>query len=146
MVAQTRRISPGPGLNVGTAMSCARPVRPAWSEPSPQARSSTSSLWLPQRRDRRIAVHLVWEYDRGGRGGLLMCPLFSLTPAQGGVREVSSPAGPDPAAKGNRHDGDPRTRDAASACCAQPEPLSRGERTDRGSSSVVVVHPVRRRA
>jgi hypothetical protein len=25
-------------------MSCARPVRPAWSEPSPQARNSTSSL------------------------------------------------------------------------------------------------------
>jgi len=31
MVAQTRRISPGSGLNVGTAMPCARPVRPAWS-------------------------------------------------------------------------------------------------------------------
>jgi len=31
MVAQTWRISPGSGLNVGTAMSCTRPVRPAWS-------------------------------------------------------------------------------------------------------------------
>src|SRR2546425_6125432 len=38
MVAQTRRISPGSGLNVGTAMPCARPERPAWSEPSPKAR------------------------------------------------------------------------------------------------------------
>src|SRR5665213_673709 len=45
MVAQTRRISPGSGLNVDTAMPCARPVRPAWSEPSPQVRSPTSSLY-----------------------------------------------------------------------------------------------------
>src|SRR5260221_13017298 len=37
MVAQTRRISSGSGLNVDTAMPCARPERPAWSEPSPQA-------------------------------------------------------------------------------------------------------------
>src|SRR5882724_11561185 len=44
MVAHTRRISPWSGLNVGPAMPCARPVRPAWSEPSPGARSSTSSL------------------------------------------------------------------------------------------------------
>src|SRR5436305_1499419 len=44
LVAQPRRISPGAGLNVATAMPCARPVRPAWSEPSPRARSSTSSL------------------------------------------------------------------------------------------------------
>src|SRR5262249_52951088 len=44
LVAQTRRISPGAGLNVGTAMSCARTGRPAWSEPSPRARSPTSSL------------------------------------------------------------------------------------------------------
>src|SRR2546423_12779759 len=44
MVAQTRRISPGSGLNVDTAMPCARPERPAWSEPSPRARSSTSDL------------------------------------------------------------------------------------------------------
>src|SRR6476660_2252334 len=42
MVAHTRRISPWSGLNVGTAMPCARPVRPAWSEPSPEVRSSTS--------------------------------------------------------------------------------------------------------
>jgi thioredoxin reductase (NADPH) len=45
MVAHTRRISFGSGLNVGTAMPCARPERPAWSEPSPQAPQSTSSLW-----------------------------------------------------------------------------------------------------
>src|SRR5665213_965582 len=45
MVAQTLRISPGSGLNVDTAMPCARPVRPAWSEPSPQARHFTSSLY-----------------------------------------------------------------------------------------------------
>src|SRR4051794_20775639 len=44
MVAQTRRISPGSGLNVDTAMPCARSVRPAWSEPSPQAPQSTSNL------------------------------------------------------------------------------------------------------
>src|SRR5258705_1304412 len=40
MVAQTRRISPGSGLNVDPAMPCARPVRPAWSEPSPRALQS----------------------------------------------------------------------------------------------------------
>src|SRR5882757_402362 len=51
MVAQTRRISPGSGLNVGTAMPCARPERPAWSEPSPRARSSTSSLLREQPLD-----------------------------------------------------------------------------------------------
>src|SRR5882757_7214864 len=45
MVAHTRRISPWSGLNVGTAMPCARPVRPAWSEPSPLARNSPSSLF-----------------------------------------------------------------------------------------------------
>src|SRR5258708_5000222 len=55
MMAQTRRISPRPlktwsGLNVDTAMPFARPVRPAWSEPSPRARSSTSSRLLPQAR------------------------------------------------------------------------------------------------
>ena len=32
------------GLNVDPAMPYARPERPAWSEPSPRARSSTSSL------------------------------------------------------------------------------------------------------
>jgi hypothetical protein len=37
LVAQTRRISPGSGLNVDTAMPRARPERPAWSEPSPRA-------------------------------------------------------------------------------------------------------------
>src|SRR4051812_34006580 len=37
LVAQTLRISPGSGLNVVTAMPCARPERPAWSEPSPHA-------------------------------------------------------------------------------------------------------------
>src|SRR3954468_19889303 len=41
--SDTLRISPGSGLNVGTAMPCARPERPAWSEPSPRPRSSTSS-------------------------------------------------------------------------------------------------------
>src|SRR3982750_1783646 len=50
MVAQTRRISPGSGLNVGTAMPCARPVRPAWSEPSPRARNSTSGLEFVEER------------------------------------------------------------------------------------------------
>src|SRR2546426_4269421 len=44
LVAHTRRISPGSGLNVVPAMPCARPERPAWSEPSPQARNSTSNL------------------------------------------------------------------------------------------------------
>src|SRR5258705_6899969 len=53
MVAHTRRISPGSGLNVGTAMPSARPERPAWSEPSPQARSSTSNL---SRSDSRARV------------------------------------------------------------------------------------------
>src|SRR3954468_19971748 len=43
--SDTLRISPGSGLNVGTAMPYARPDRPAWSEPSPQARSSTSNLF-----------------------------------------------------------------------------------------------------
>src|SRR6476469_592350 len=48
MVAHTRRISPGSGLNVGTAMPCARPERPAWSEPSPQAPSTRAQpLQLP---------------------------------------------------------------------------------------------------
>src|SRR6478735_2466803 len=54
MVAHTRRISPGSGLNVDTAMPCARPVRPAWSEPSPQAPQSTSSPWLSQRAERGV--------------------------------------------------------------------------------------------
>src|SRR5205807_7585855 len=44
LVAKTRRISPRSGLNVGTAMPCARPERPAWSEPSPDARNFTSRL------------------------------------------------------------------------------------------------------
>src|SRR6478672_5591474 len=59
LVAQTRRSSPGSGLNVDPAMPYARPERPAWSEPSPQARSSTSSLLagqpLPEHDVRRIA-------------------------------------------------------------------------------------------
>src|SRR5437588_6196273 len=38
MVTQPRRISPGSGLPVGTAMRGARPGRPAWSETSPRAR------------------------------------------------------------------------------------------------------------
>ena len=45
MAPQTRRISPGSGLNVDPAMSYARPERPAWSGTPPQARNSTSSLW-----------------------------------------------------------------------------------------------------
>ena len=41
----TRRSSPGSGLNVDPL--CPTPDRrPAWSEPSPRARSSTSSSWL----------------------------------------------------------------------------------------------------
>src|SRR5229473_5169310 len=59
MVAQTRRISPGSGLNVGTAMPCARPVRTAWSEPSPRPRSSTSSLSLLAVVRRVVAAELV---------------------------------------------------------------------------------------
>ena len=45
LVAPTRRISFGPGLNVDTAMPCARPVRPAWSGASPRARHPASSRY-----------------------------------------------------------------------------------------------------
>ena len=37
-------LGPGRASNVVTAMPCARPERPAWSEPSPKAPQSTSSL------------------------------------------------------------------------------------------------------
>ena len=43
-LAQTRRFSPGSGLPVVPATRCARPVRAAWSEPSPQPLHSTSNL------------------------------------------------------------------------------------------------------
>src|SRR5260221_7823391 len=61
MVAQTRRISPGSGLNVDTAMPCARPVRPAWSEPSPEAPLSQGRPRVQQLLDRtrRLADALL---------------------------------------------------------------------------------------
>src|SRR4051794_14880982 len=82
MVAHTRRISPWSGLNVGTAMPCARPVRPAWSEPSPEARSSTSSLYggglrTPPRGDqteqheqRACAAENEWRHPAATTGAL----------------------------------------------------------------------------
>src|SRR5665213_4606302 len=43
-------------------MSCARPVRPAWSEPSPQAPNSTSSL-SHERRPEAASASLVFPRD-----------------------------------------------------------------------------------
>src|SRR5665213_2432174 len=68
MVAQTRRISPGSGLNVDTAMPFARPVRPAWSEPSPQARNPTSSL-ASRRRESLLRGGLLGVLLRAARAG-----------------------------------------------------------------------------
>src|SRR6476661_1342660 len=88
MVAQTRRISPGSGLNVDTAMPCARPVRPAWSEPSPQARSSTSSLWLEQDLDPGgLAVALEVRFRAAAA-----LPLRQDDPAQVGELDRNSGA------------------------------------------------------
>src|SRR5436305_9252777 len=62
VVAQTRRISPGSGLNVGTATPCARPERATWSEPSPPAPDATSS---PSLVEGQAEARELWR-DRHG--------------------------------------------------------------------------------
>src|SRR4051812_17470104 len=76
MVAHTRRISPWSGLNVGTAMPCARPVRPAWSEPSPQAPQSASSLYLYLSRmtDEEIVERQLGRPSRAFLRVAVRCP------------------------------------------------------------------------
>src|SRR6266404_7479198 len=90
MVAHTRRISPWSGLNVGPAMPCARPERPAWSEPSPQARNSTSCLserlaGLDQRLQPAQDHHPAGA--RHARGGLRRT--FQLVVRDGQLREAA---------------------------------------------------------
>src|SRR6266404_6677879 len=55
MVAHTRRISPGSGMTQPPLCAAlsemrARPERPAWSEPSPQARNSHQGSPVPSLR------------------------------------------------------------------------------------------------
>jgi starch phosphorylase len=69
-------------------MLCARPVRPAWSEPSPRARSSTSSLSLPPfpgsphtdltSSNTTYDATTWWDRAHGGEDSDLLIAYFSM--------------------------------------------------------------------